>query len=386
MRASTTWRPKLLATAILSTAALAAAPSAASASWSTALYVNAKASAGHSDTSCASAGFTTIGAAVSAAGAGTSIVVCPGTYNEGVLLQKRISLIGWGAVIDAASSPFGNGVQIEGPGGSGSTVEGFKIEDARFEGILVGTAPVAPGSNEGTPVTEGQPVSNVRIANNTVVGNDTGAGSPYGQCFSTPEAPGDCGEAVHLVSVTHSVVQRNYVARNAGGILLTDEFGPTSGNVIGGNQSVYNEADCGITLAGHNKLAVNPGTGQPTGLAGVFDNTITGNVSIGNGTKGQGAGILLGGGEAFAGVYDNVIRSNVARGNGLAGITIHQHLAGDLNGNVIEGNALSDNNLDGDYDFAAAQATETTDILVASGAPPHATLPRSCCPARSRAR
>jgi hypothetical protein len=46
------------------------------------------------------------------------------------------------------------------------------------------------------------------------------------------------------------------------------------------------------------------------------------------------ASILLGGGAPFAGVYGNVIRGNAAKGNGLAGVTIHQHLVGDLNGNT----------------------------------------------------
>ncbi len=75
-----------------------------------------------------------------------------------------------------------------------------------------------------------------------------------------------------------------------------------------------------------------------------------------------------------------MIRDNVARGNGLSGVTVHQHLVGDLNGNVIKGNTLSNDNLDGDFDFAAASATETTGVLVASGAPPKATLPPELLP------
>jgi hypothetical protein len=176
--------------------------------------------------------------------------------------------------------------------------------------------------------------------------------------------------ALHLVAVTDSTVEGNYVAHNAGGILLTDEFGPTSGNVVRFNESMYNETDCGITLAGH-AAAVNPETGLPTGKAGVFDNLIADNVSDDNGVLGQGAGILMGGGAPYAGVYGNHIIGNVARGNGLSGITIHQHLVGDLNANVVEGNYLSNDNLDGDYDFNAAKATETTGILVAAGEPPH---------------
>lgn len=318
--------------------------------------------------------------AVSSAAAGDSVIALPGVYHGGVVLDKQLSLRGFGAVIDAGSAANGNGVQIVGPGGSGSSVEGFKIENARFEAILVGTAPVAPSTNDGTAVTSGQPVSDVRIDRNVIVRNDGGFGSTAGQCFSTPQAPGDCGEAIHLVSVTDSVVDGNIVTNNAGGILMTDEFGPTSDNVVRDNFSAHNDTDCGITLAGHNPGAFNPATGQPTGAAGVFDNLIEHNVSIDNGVAGQGAGILMGGGAPFAGVYGNVIRGNFTSGNGLAGVTIHQHLIGDLNGNVIEDNTLSHDNLDGDFDFAAAAASPTTGILVASGSPPGPALPPPLVP------
>ena len=133
----------------------------------------------------------------------------------------------------------------------------------------------------------------------------TGFGTDAAQCFGTPDAPGDCGETIHLVAVTDSIVENNRVVDNVGGILLTDEFGPSSGNIIRGNYSVGNTDDCGITLAGHS-AAVNPATGSPTGAAGVFDNLVVDNVSDDNGVAGQGAGILLGGGAAYAGVYGNV--------------------------------------------------------------------------------
>ncbi len=313
--------------------------------------------------------------AVSDAVAGDTVSALPGVYNGGVVLDKRLVLRGQDAVINASSSSFGNGVHIVGPGGSGSTVEGFKIEHAKYEGILVGTAPVAPESTEGTPVTHGERVTDVRILHNTLVENGTGFGSVDGQCFSTPNAPGDCGETIHLVSVTDSLVADNHVVRNVGGILLTDEFGPTSDNVIRDNYTLQNSDDCGITLAGHNSAAVDPITGQPTGAAGVFDNLVEGNVANENGVAGQGAGVLMGGGAPFAGVYGNVIRDNEAAGNGLSGVTIHQHLVGDLNGNVIEHNRVQNDNVDGDFDFAAVSDADTTGILVASGVPPGPELP-----------
>jgi hypothetical protein len=343
------------------------------------VFVNGSVLSGYGDEPCAFAHFTTIDEAVAAVKPGTHIVVCPGTYDEGVVIAKRLTLTGTSAVIDASSSATGNGVQIVGPGGSGSVVSGFKIEKAKFEGILVGTAPVAPGTTGGTPASGGVPVSDVTIAGNSLEGNGTGFGGDEGQCFSTPNAPGDCGETIHLVSVTDSVVEANNVANNVGGILLTDEFGPTSHNIVRFNRATGNVDDCGITLAGHNPGAVNPATGLPTGAAGVFDNLITHNVADGNGGAGQGAGILLGGGAPFAGVYSNVIRGNWAAGNGLAGVTIHQHLVGDLNGNVVEGNVLIGNNLDGDFDFLTPDK-ETTGILIASGPPPGPSLPPPLLP------
>jgi hypothetical protein len=141
----------------------------------------------------------------------------PGVYAGGVQITKPLVLSGWNAVIDASSSPFGNGVQIVGPGGSGSTVKGFEIKNAEFEGILVGTTPVAPATTDGTPTPPAGDarVSNVKILDNVLVNNDAGFGSHAGQCFSTPQAPGDCGETIHLVSVTDSLIEGNVVAHNA---------------------------------------------------------------------------------------------------------------------------------------------------------------------------
>jgi len=384
MRVRFTGRVGALGATALSIIGLGCLTPAVASAWShkpPTLFVNGSILSGYGHNQCSTAAYTTIDEAVTAAAPGSRIVVCPGTYNEGVQIEKPLALIGLDAVIDASSSPSGNGFQIAGPGGSGSTIKGFEIEKARFEGILVGTAPLAPSAIGGKPeTTVGVPVTDVKIADNTLIENGTGFGTEAGQCYSTPEAPGDCGETIHLVSVTDSIVEDNYVADNVGGILLTDEFGPTSGNIVRDNQSLNNTDDCGITLAGHSSAAVSPVTGLPTGAAGVFDNIIEHNVSNGNGVAGQGAGILLGGGAPFAGVYSNVIRDNVAKGNGLSGVTVHQHLVGDLNGNVIEGNTLVNDNLDGDFDFVAAAATETTGILVASGAPPHPVLPPPLLP------
>ena len=293
--------------------------------------------------------------AVANAAAGAVVHAGPGTYPGGLVVTTSIRLIGQGAVIDGSSTSNAPGLQIL---ASNTVVEGFTIEHASLEGILVGNS---PANGDGSAASGGSAIHGVTIQDDVVTGNDTGfsgvVGVGFGECFTTPFAPGDCGEAIHLVSATDSVVRDNLVSGNAGGILLTDEFGPATRNVIEANRSIDNDDDCGITLASHTP-------------SGVFANVVEGNVSDRNGVAGQGGGILMAAAGPVGGAYDNVIRGNEASGNGLAGIVIHDHFAGaNLNGNVIEGNTLSNDNLDGDTDFFAAQDTQTTGILIAAGLP-----------------
>jgi parallel beta-helix repeat protein len=251
-------------------------------------------------------------------------------------------------------------------------IQGFIVENAKYEGILVGTS---PGDKNPVPA----PVTDVVLRENWVLSNDRGLGSGDGECTNTPPVPGDCGGGIHLVAASNSTVENNVVAYNADGILLTDEFGPTAHNVVRGNKVADNYDECGIVLAGHSGKAVDPKTGQLTGAAGVFDNLVEGNVARYNGFK-SGSGILMGGGAVGSAVYDNTVRGNTVDHNGHAGITIHQHVLGDLNGNTITGNTVGVNNTLGDDDFAVTDP-HTTGIVIASGAPPGAALPPFLFPA-----
>ena len=57
-------------------------------------FVSPQGSSSGSGQSCSSANFSTIGAAVAAAPAGGTVVVCPGTYQEDVLVNKQLNLMG----------------------------------------------------------------------------------------------------------------------------------------------------------------------------------------------------------------------------------------------------------------------------------------------------
>ncbi len=330
---------------------------------------------------CAKTPYSTIMSAVTAANPGATVVVCPGTYTEDVVVAKALTLIGENATIDAAG--FNNGVQIV---TSNVTVRGFAITEAIGEGVLVGMD-YGADPQAGFIASQGFVLSNEAILDNDVVDNDQGFAGPGGAastCNYLP-LPSDCGGGIHFAVVSHSIMSGNRVTGNADGVLLTDEYGPNFDNVVSNNWVADNATECGITLPSHNAGAVsfNPTTFQVTGLnptvGGVYDNKILNNVSIDNGTipvNGSGSGAGVGIFAPFPGTasYDNLVAGNYLAGNGLAGVTIHSHAPGqDVNGNVIVGNRVGTNNIDGDVDngpVPGPQDLVTTGISVFSAASP----------------
>ena len=292
---------------------------------------------------CTTAKFSNINAAIKAAAIGDTVTVCPGTYRgsasitvkakagtiritSGALIETRIRLVGMpGAIINAEG--LVNAITVFGPGAAGANVRGFTAENAIGEGIL------AAGTD------------GVTISDNTVVHNDNGTPkSPWPFCAAAGNVPGDCGEGLGVLTTSNSKFMNNIIEFNSGGILMSDDLGPTSHNTLEGNLVEDNESDCGITIVGHNPGGVTKtGVPQPS-VAGVFDNLVTANVVISNGTTGEGGGILLAGPAS----YDNTITYNEVSGNGLAGVTIHEHGVDALSGDVISGNWFGTNDITGD--------------------------------------
>jgi parallel beta-helix repeat protein len=336
-----------LVTASALVAATCGAPSVLADGSPTTLYV----APGGSDAAACSptAPCATIGHAVAVAPASSTIIVRAGTYAEQVTVTKPLTLLGQGLpTIDATGQS--NGILVQGPGAAGTVIAGFQVTNAQMEGILLlGT-------------------SNVTVRGNVVFHNDLGASAPQpvGECAPVGEIPGDCGEGIHLMGTSQSSVVGNLVSGNLGGILLSDEVGPTANNLVAENVVVNNAPDCGITLAGHNPKAVAGGTRQP-GQAGVYGNVVTGNISESNGE----GGVLIGAALPGAGVYDNVISYNGLADDGLAGVTIHSHTPNqDVHGNQILFNDITHtaisggaNGSPGDVD---AGLSGTAGIVIAS--------------------
>jgi parallel beta-helix repeat protein len=263
----------------------------------------------------------TIQYAVDQASAGNTVSVAAGVYHESVSVTKRLSIIGHGATIDATGqSAPPNAVVISGAGAAGTVLRGFTVQNAGLEGVFV------------------LQTSRITIADNTVVDND--AYGPFNPlCVDQPD---DCGEAIHLQSVTNSAVTGNLVQNNVGGILLTDENGPTSGNLIMENSVLDNTLDCGITLASHHFSLV---AAAAPDVAGVYGNQVIHNTANGNGA----AGIGVFAGPPGAAAWGNVVSGNTALNNGGAGIMIHSHTPFQyVNDNVIVNNVLAGNGIDED--------------------------------------
>ncbi len=352
------------------------------------VYVSPFAKPGNSGRSCSRARYPTIQAGVEAAPAWGLVEVCRGTYVEDVVVAKPLSLRGHRAVI--SGSPTANAMCDQlGPAGPGSApclagltiksshvhVEGFTVQNAIGEGILA-TGSLAGGS-----------ISDVKVLHNKVVGNNTGGipptpSSPYPQCSAFGEVPGDCGEGIHLMGVARSLVAGNYVSGNEGGVLLTDEFGPTHDNHIEGNLITRNVFDCGITVPGHNPFALDANGNRQPAVAGVYRNVIRHNRVTFNGLQGEGAGVLFANAGPGTGSYDNLVEDNYLAGNELSGVTMHAHTLApgqfeDLSGNKIVDNVIGQNNVGsavagpGDsLDGPPATDPFTTGILVFSGSVP----------------
>jgi hypothetical protein len=295
------------------------------------------------------------------------------------VITKPLSLRGQRATIDQAGVTPGLQVTLPGLGkqtifaavvifSSDVQFSGFTVTHAQGEGIL------AAGL--------GSDISGISISHSAIVHNDLGFGVPkpkssYFECAPAGQIPGDCGEGIHLTGVAFSAIKDNFIAFNSGGMLVSDETGPTHDNLVAGNVVTGNSTDCGITMPGHNSNALSStGQRQPS-VAGVYDNVIRGNVVTNNGNKGEGAGVLFANAGPGTAVYDNRVQGNFIAGNELAGVTFHAHTLPpgkfeDLSGQRVIGNVIGTNNLGGDpLDFPATpKELVTTGILVFSGGTP----------------
>jgi hypothetical protein len=333
----------------------------------------------------------TLAFALSRAAAGDHVVLEPGTYRENAAANVVAPrLTGLSISSDPAHGGAAGNTIIDATGrttgllveASGVSVRGLTVEGANHEGILA-EPPVTSWPSTATSRPAG--IAHVAILDNVVKGNDKAYDTklpPDKACPSSATDLDDCGEAIHLLAVSSSKVIGNDVTGNVGGILVSDggmlpskaspsggtPVGPAAHNLIAYNVSSDNAFDCGITLPGHDSLAVattGPEAGRPQPkVAGVFGNVVRDNVAMGNG----GSGLLDAAPFPGTASYDNTFAGNTAANNGNSGFTLHSHAPfQDVSGIRVVNNAFGPNDLAGDSD---AGVTSSTGILLLSVAVP----------------
>ena len=155
------------------------------------------------------------------------------------------------------------------------------------------------------------------------------------------------------MAVDDSTVIHNEIDHNAGGVLLSDETGPSQHNYITENNVHDNPFDCGITMASHAPAtSVIP---SATVSFGVINNIVEQNISRHNGTQvpGAGAGVGIFAPAPGATAAGNVVIGNELLDNGMPGVAMHNHAFApapappvNLNDNAIIGNHFSGNAAD----------------------------------------
>lgn len=274
--------------------------------WPSRVFVSPHGGPGHSGTSCRTAAFHDINAALRAVARHGTVIVCPGLYRTEVVVRRPVHLIGEHATINAARQ---RPVLPKLPGGSGIVVlrtqnvevSGFVVTQAGFDAILVALS------------------THVLVSHNVLRLNGNVGVDFNGTSFS---------------KASHNISKFNH----GGGFLVADDVGSSRGNIISWNVGSFNPGGCGVIIAGHSRF-------------GVRNNWVAHNWLVSNGTlaKSAGAGVVIASEVRGETVSGNTVVQNKIYRNGLAGVTIHSHVRGqDLSGNRIIRNWIGRNNILGD--------------------------------------
>lgn len=230
--------------------------------------------------------FSSVQDAIDAADPGDTIFVCPGTYNENLLIDKDLTIVGAGQ----GAAPSNNTI-VDGSGSqSVIRVEGAGVLAAlRFLRITGGGGGFGAGVESDADLT---------LSNVTVIGNT--AGVEGGGLFNNPgrtmtlinctvsdnTAQGDSGRGGGIFNegtlvLTNTVVTDNQATINGGGIL---NFGGSAVSLDANSSVTGNHADLdggGVFNIGNITCAAKTVTGNTAGAVPAANNCI--NAGIGGG-------------------------------------------------------------------------------------------------------
>ncbi len=260
---------------------------------------------------------TTIGDAIAAAPPGASILVCPGTYAEHLVVNgKPMHILGTGGAGATILDAGGTGIALDvvQTGASGVTLEGFTVRN--------GSAPARGGG--------------LRCASSTVVVLDS--------IFTASEAvEGGGGLSAEgcNINIQRTRFDGNDGGDNGGGVLLSNSSGQVTDSWFTGNRADYGgglHVDGGLVAVVRNELTGNHGLVRGGGLFQAGNGLVQENLISGNEAGWTGGGMHL---ASFAPtIRANQVLDNDSVNDG-GGIYLHQGQPV-LVDNVIRGNYSGD--------------------------------------------
>ncbi|MBA2693214.1 MAG: hypothetical protein H0U65_12105 [Rubrobacter sp.] len=264
---------------------------------------------------------TTIQAAVDAAAAGDTILVCAGTYTENVSVNKEnLTILGAQSGVDARMPRLEtDGESIVQSGGAGSVATFFvQANEVAINGFTI------QGGNSAAGISLATQSSGYQILNNIIQNNTQGL-------------------FLNSSGVTQTIVQQNLfktnnVAGSSSGTGIYSDAG--SKNVLVNENKFVDNGTASLNFAGaagtQSNLAI---TNNEADNSLVFFNTtdldVSGNL-VGDST---GSGILLGGGNNRVVIQDNSITGAVGTGVNISNFVGSPNTEVAVLGNTVVGNA-----------------------------------------------
>ncbi len=231
-----------------------------------------------------SANYNTIGAAITAASGGHKIFVCPGTYNESLIITKALTITGAGiAAVTINPTTTGYGIEVSG-GGSNVTLEQFTLNAGNSRNFMIHVSHVSNFTIQNaklvgagkTALPGGQPLGGVDLntvttalvksvevqdvsRNGIALTNSTGVTIDSANVHDTGVSAGWAGIAVYASSGTTSVAfAGSSTATNTPMGLYVEDFAGTTVNLA---------LSSGITFSGQSVAPiVRYGLGSVPGL------------------------------------------------------------------------------------------------------------------------
>ncbi len=304
--------------------------------------------------------YLTIQAAINHASPGDLIKVAAGTYDENILVDKSVSLIG-----ENNQNTLING------DGTGNTVS------VTADGVLIsGFGITGSGSTDQASAVFLDNVENAKVTNNVISDNEGYGvfimlGTNNLVSHNTLDYNGWVTDAAGIRvdgEASSAVIANNTINDNFMGIFLND-----ANNVVVGNNSLAGDYQYGISVQGNcNNALLNNNTISGGSFGVFFDDSFGSTIEKNSITATGSAGVSVQGGSSFLEIRDNDISNNWNDGVDIGASSSHNNIIDNVlnnNGQVVSPSISVDNveNFIGIAQFGIGVKLESASNNVISG-------------------